>query len=439
MRISSSAIYDTNVNKLNQQQGKLLHTQQQLASGRRMLTPADDPFASARALEVSQSDSANAQFVTNRNAAKHSTAMAESILQSVTSLLQDVRTATVGDGSGVLTKSDKMSLATDLRGRYEELIGLANSTDGLGNYLFSGYQGRTTPFVKDSGGIQYVADDGQRMIQVDSSRQLATSDSGADIFMRIKNGNGKFTVDASPNNTGSGLYSQGTFTNPAQLTGHKYKIVFNVEGSGSEKKISYDVVDLTAEKVLPKDSSSTSEEVSDFDDEQVDDTGAPENEKVLSKNNRFTSGQVIDFDGVQLDITGEPAHGDEFYVAPSGNESVFKTLSDLINALQSENPLGGSTAKAQFTNSVNRALNNIDRSMENVSTIRTSLGSRLREIDALQVTGEDLGLQYKSKLSELQDVDFNKAVSDLNQQQTSLTAAQKSFKQVSDLSLFNYL
>jgi len=42
-------------------------------------------------------------------------------------------------------------------------------------------------------------------------------------------------------------------------------------------------------------------------------------------------------------------------------------------------------------------------------------------------------------LSELQDVDFNKAISELNQQQTSLTAAQKTFKQVSDLTLFNYL
>ena len=408
MRISSSAIYDTNVNMLNQQQAKLSHTQQQLASGRRMLTPADDPFASARALEVSQSDSANTQFVTNRNAAKHSTAIAESILQSVTSLLQDVRTATVGDGSGVLTKSDKMSLATDLRGRFEELVGLANSTDGLGNFLFSGYQGKTMPFVMGSGGIQYMADDGQRMIQVDSSRQLATSDSGADIFMRIKNGNGKFTLDSSTNNTGSGIFSQGTVTNPALLTGHKYKINFTVESNGGEKKTSYDVVDQSTEQVL-------------------------------SKDNRYTSGQVIDFDGVQLDISGEPANGDEFYGAPSGNESIFETLSNLINALQSENPLGGSTAKAQFTNSVNRALNNIDRGLENVSTIRTSLGSRLREIDALQVTGEDLNLQYKSKLSELQDVNFNKAVSDLNQQQTSLTAAQKSFKQVSDLSLFNYL
>lgn len=408
MRISSSVLYDTNVSQLNQQQGKLLHTQQQLSSGRRILTPADDPFASGRALEVSQSDSANTQYTTNRNAAKYSTGMAESVLQSVTSLLQDVRTSAVGDGSGVLTTPDRMALAEDLKGRLDELVGLANSTDGIGNYLFSGFQGKTQPFVKGHGGIQYVADEGQRFVQVDSSRQLATSDSGADIFMRIKNGNGKFSVDASNANVGSGVTSQGVVTNPAWLTGHDYKIRFFVDKVNGEPRTTYDVIDLSTEQVL-------------------------------SKCNPYESGKVISFDGMQLDIKGEPGDCDEFYVTRSENESVFKTLSDLINALKTESPKGGSTAAAQYTNSVNKALNNIDRDLQNISTVRTSLGSRLRELDALQVTGEDLGLQYKSKLSELQDVDFNKAVSELNQQQTSLTAAQKSFKQVSDLSLFNYL
>lgn len=408
MRISSSAIHDVNVNQLNQQQGKMLHTQQQLASGRRMLTPADDPFASARALEISQSDSANTQFVTNRNAARHSTSMAETILQSVTSLLQDVRTSAVGDGSGVLTQPDRMALAEDLRGRLEELVGLANSTDGVGNYLFSGFQGRTQPFVKGHHGIQYMADDGQRVIQVDSSRQLATSDSGADIFMRIRNGNGKFSVGASNYNKGSGIFSQGVVNNAGWLTGHDYRISFQTRLIDGEENKTYDIEDLTTQEML-------------------------------SKDNRYVDGQIISFDGMQLNIKGEPEDCDEFYITPSENESLFKTLSDLIVALKSGNSLGGAPAAAQYTNSVNRALNNIDRGLQNISTIRTSLGSRLRELDALHETGEDLGLQYKTKLSELQDVDFNKAVSELNQQQTSLTAAQKSFKQVSDLSLFNYL
>jgi flagellar hook-associated protein 3 FlgL len=301
-----------------------------------------------------------------------------------------------------------MALAEDLQGRLEELVGLANSTDGIGNYLFSGYQGKTQPFIKSHGHIQYAADDGQRFVQVDKSRQLATSDSGADIFMRIKNGNGKFSVEASNRNQGSGITSQGVVTNPQWLTGHDYKLNFAVRDVDGEQQSTYDIIDLTA--------------------------GC-----VLSEGNRYVSGDAINFDGMQLEISGDPADCDEFYVTRSENESVFKTMSDLISALKSGNPLGGSAAAAQYTNSINRALNNLDRGLQNVSTIRTSLGSRLREIDALQVTGEDLGLQYKAKLSELQDVDFNKAVTDLNLQQTSLTAAQKTFKQVSDMSLFNYL
>jgi len=408
MRISTSAIYDANVSMLNQQQAKLLHTQQQLASGRRMLTASDDPIASARALEVSQADAMNTQYDTNRKSAISSSTFAEGILQSVTNLLQDVRTSTIDAGGALGSLTNRQSIAVDMQHRLEELQGLANSTDGLGNYLFSGFQGRTLPFTNVAGAFQYNGDDGQRMIQVSSSRQLAGSDSGADIFMRIKNGNGKFTLDASPDNSGTGIVSQGVVTNPAWLTGHEYKLSFQINTVNGIPLTTYDVIDATSEQVL-------------------------------SKCNPFVSGQVINFDGMQFDISGEPAEGDEFIIKPSENESLFKTISDLITALKSENSVGGDAAKAQYTNSINRALNNIDRGLQNVSTIRTSLGSRLRELDALQVTGEDLGLQYKTKLSELQDVDFNKAVSDLNQQQTSLTAAQKSFKQVSDLSLFNYL
>lgn len=67
------------------------------------------------------------------------------------------------------------------------------------------------------------------------------------------------------------------------------------------------------------------------------------------------------------------------------------------------------------------------------------MGTRLNELDALQNAGESMGVQYKETLSQLQDVDFNKAISDLNQQKTSLEAAQKSFMAVSGLSLFNYM
>lgn len=406
MRISTSSLYNANVSLLNQQQAQMLHTQQQIATQRRILTPSDDPIAAARALEVSQSDASNSQFAINRNAVQHSASLAESILQSVTNLLHDVKTMAVQAGNGANNNSDKLTFATELSARFDELLSLANSTDGAGNYLFSGFQGKTQPFANSNTGVQYLTDDGQRMIQVSSSRQLAASDSGADIFMRVKNGNGTFNVQAAAANTGSGIVSQGTIANPALLTGHNYQVVFSVVAGVT----TYSVTDTTLGAPVPP--------------------GTP-----IS----YVSGQAISFDGVQFDVTGDPANGDVFTVAPSSNESIFKTISDLITALRTPNALGGAVAAASFSNSLNKALNNLDRGLDSVLTVRASLGTRLNELESLQSSGESMGEQYKRMLSQLQDVDFNQAISDLTRQKTSLEAAQKSFMTVSELSLFNYM
>jgi flagellar hook-associated protein 3 FlgL len=160
---------------------------------------------------------------------------------------------------------------------------------------------------------------------------------------------------------------------------------------------------------------------------------------VVSSGNAYKSGQAISFSGVQFDIQGAPANGDTFTVTPSVNESVFKTISDLIAVLNTPTPitaLGGTTG---LTNSLNRGLTNLDNALNKILTTQSSLGLRLNEIDSLQVTGDNMGVQFKQTLSQLQDVDMAKAISDLAQQQLGLTAVQKSFAKVSDLSLFNYL
>jgi flagellar hook-associated protein 3 FlgL len=399
MRISTSTIYNANVSLLNQQQAQLVHTQQQISTNRRILTPADDPIASARALDVTQADASNSQYATNRNTAQNSTSMSEGVLQSVTSLLQHVRTVAVNAGNGALNNSDKQTLVTDLSGSLEDLMALANNTDGEGNYLFSGFQGRTQPFANTNSGVQYQTDDGQRMIQVSISRQLAASDSGADIFMRIKNGNGTFTTQAAPANVGSGIVSSGAVTNPTLLTGNNYQVTFSVVAGVT----TYGVTNTTPGALVPVPVAA----------------GTP-----------YVSGQVISFDGLQLDVTGAPASGDVFTVAPSTNESIFQTISNLITALKTPSPLGGAIAAA---------ISGLDRGMDNVSTVSASLGTRLNELNALQSAGESLGVQYQQTLTQLQGLDLNKAFSDLTQQKISLEAAQKSFLTVSGLSLFNYM
>lgn len=404
MRIATSTIYDVNVAAMNRQQSQLLQTQQQVSSGRRMATPADDPAASALALNVSQADSANTQHGSNIDRAQTSLALSEGVLQSVTSLLQDVQTAAVNAGGGSLSNSDRKMLASDLQSRLDELVVLANHTDATGNYLFAGFQGNTAPFVNAAAGVQYQGDDGQRMVQVSTAGQVATNDSGADIFMRIKNGNGTFSVQPGAANTGSGIASQGIVVTPALLTGHNYQVTFNVAGGTT----TYDVTDTTTATVV-------------------------------SAGNPFTSGQSITFDGMQFDVSGTPANGDQFNVAPSANESVFTTISNLISTLNTGITPGNTGSATQYTANINRALNGLSRALDNVLTVRASMGARMNQLDSEKATVSDLGLQYQQVLSQLQDVDYNKAITDLTRQQTSLQAAQKSFLQVQNLSIFNYI
>lgn len=490
MRISSNTIFDSNVSAMTQQQARLIQTQQQVATGRRILSPADDPVAATRSLEISHSDSINTQYGANGLAARHNTSLAETALQSVTSLLQDVKVAAISAGNGAINNSDRRTIATGLNERLQELIGLANTTDGAGSYLFSGFQSSTQPFVNVSGITLYAGDDGQRAMQVSAARQLASTDSGADIFMRIKNGNGTFATQSASANVGTGVIGMGGVTNAALLTGDSYTLAFATlltqagtpnagtasisTATGSNPATHYnltftsattfDVTDVSAVPaltVLAAQPYSSGAPIT-FNGISLNVQGTPASGDVFNiappidnsytvTNNRtglpvagmmaqpYVSGQQISFDGMQFDLQGSPAAGDQFSISPSVNVSIFKTLSDLIGTLNTPVAAGNVAQSTALTKGIDNALNGMDRTLNNVLNIRSSLGLRLQELDALQASGESMGVQLKQTLSQLQDVDYNKALSDLTQQQMTLQAAQKSFVKVTGLSLFDYL
>ena len=403
MRLSTNTIHEQGVNTILKQQEALLHVQQQVSTGRRVLTPADDPTAAALALDVKQASALNTQYAENRTAAASQLGFAEGVLDGITNLIQNVQTAAVSAGNAAFSNADRLSIARELRGRFNELVGFANSSDATGQYLFSGFQGDTKPFSQTTTGVQYNGDQGERLAQIGASRQIAANSSGTDLFERIKNGNGVFVASADSTNTGSGVIDTGTVISPADLTGDNYRVSFTVVSGVT----TYDVTNTT--------------------------TGA-----TLSSGNPYTSDEAISFDGIQFSINGDPADGDQFNVAPSTNQSLFKTIDNLINVLStpvSSQP-GGS---AQLTNGLNTALQDLGNSLEHILAARASVGARLQEIEALQSVGEDTEIQLQQNLSQLQDVDIAKAISDLNQQRVFLEAAQRSFATVSGLSLFDFI
>jgi flagellar hook-associated protein 3 FlgL len=408
LRISTSAIYEAGTTQLNTLQSQMAKTQMQLSTNRRNLTAADDPIASARALEVTQSQSMNTQFGTNRGNATSSLSLVDKTLQDVTGQIQDIQSLVVTAGNGSYSQSDRQALATELEGRLTDLIGLANTTDDTGGYLFSGYKSTTQPFSQTPTGATYQGDQGQRSLQVGSSRKMPISENGNAIFEAIQTGNGRFTTAAAGSNTGSGIVSPGAVVNAAQLTGHDYEIKFAVS-TDTPPVTTYSVTDKSA--TAPAD--------------------------VVLTAQPYTEGATIAFGGMSMDVKGAPADGDSFSVQPSTKQSVFTTITRLIETLRA--PADGAAGKAALANGLNTASSNMKNALDNVLTVQASVGARMKELDNLDSTGDDLNIQYQTTLGGLQDLDMVKAISLFSQQQQTLQAAQMSFKTMSGLSLFNYI
>ncbi|QBE64835.1 flagellar hook-associated protein FlgL [Pseudoduganella lutea] len=410
IRISTQMMYDRNVSLQANLQGNLLRTQLQLAQTMRVLTPADDPVASARALEVSQSQGMNKQFEVNRQYAVASLTQVDSVMETVNGIMDEIRQGVLSAGNPGQSQADRETVARALEGQLADLLGQANTADGSGGYLFSGFKTNTQPFALTASGATYFGDQGERELQVGSGRQMAISANGSQIFEQNLTGNGTFQTKADPGNAargGTGIISPGTVIDAAALTGDNYTINFTKDATSG--LVQYSVTNTTDGSVAvpPTD---------------------------------FKAGEPITFDGMSLDIAGAPADQDVFTIEPSTNQSVFTTIRDVIAALR--NPGVGPTANSQLTNALNTANQNLQNAADNMLSVRTTAGARLREIDVLDDSGSAMDIQYTAQITDLVGLDEAgqiAAASLFQQQIASLQAAQQTFRAVTQLSLFSYI
>jgi len=226
MRISSSQLYSSAINTILGQQADLNRIQLQIASGRKILTPADDPAGSARALNLQQSASSTGQYARNIDIAESQLQFEEASLTGVTDLIQRVRELTVQGNNDSLDSSSRGQIASEIRQRFDELFALSNTRDANGEYIFSGFQSNNQSFTQNTdGSINYNGDEGQRFLQIGASRQIATGDSGADVFGLVGSGNGQFTTRQNALNTSAATIGSGGITNQNAYVAGDYSVI----------------------------------------------------------------------------------------------------------------------------------------------------------------------------------------------------------------------
>lgn len=183
MRVSTNQYQQTSTASILDQQARLSKTQQQLSTGRRILTPADDPAGAARALDMDKAVQALEQYNENIGRAEHRIKFEESVLEQVTNTLQRLRELTVQANNGTQGTSNRQMIGEEVRELHEHLIQLANTQDGTGEYLFAGTHSKTIPYPYDSetGTVEYAGGP-MRFVQVGPGRSSPTTHPGEEVF-----------------------------------------------------------------------------------------------------------------------------------------------------------------------------------------------------------------------------------------------------------------
>ncbi len=399
MRIATSQAYDATINTLMKRQREMSDSQVQLTSGKRLSSASDDPAAAARAeraLATIARVDASQRGVQASDALMTQT---EGALADAGNLLQRAREALVAAGNASYTDTERKTLSTELRSIREQLLVVANRSDGGHGFMFGGQGSQQAPFVDSPGGVQFRGSAGQARA-ADGEGLPLTVDGNA-IWLSARTGNGVFETRVI-SATGTAWVDAGTVSNPSALTGSTYTINF----SNNAGAVTYSVL---------RDGAPTAQTNVAF----VPSLGAT----------------VIEVDGMASSFTGVPANGDSFELRPSTPTlSVFAALDKAVLDLAAPGQQPAARTQQNVEN-----LSNIDAVLSKLVSARSQVGDTLNQVAN---TGERLAgqkLQAQSERSNAEDLDMVAAITEFQNRQSGYDAALKSYSMVQRLSLFNYV
>ena len=161
MRITSANAFESSLSNLQRRQQALSQAQEQLTSGKRVRRPSDDPAAAAAAERALAAESRSKAQLRALDSSRHAMQLSESALGAAGELMQQARELLVSAGNGSHTDKDRRVIGEALRGLRDDLLAVANRSDGAGRYLFGGQGADSRPLLDSPGGVAYNGASGQ--------------------------------------------------------------------------------------------------------------------------------------------------------------------------------------------------------------------------------------------------------------------------------------
>ncbi len=396
-RISSNMMYDQSVALMLSKQSKLNHLEQQLSTGKKIVSAKDDPVGSGTAVGMDRVLAELEKLGSNANTAQNRLGLQENVLSQAGELLQQVSDLTVQANNPALSNEDRKGVANELKAIKDSLLALANTTDGSGRYLFGGAADANAPFTVSNGIVSYNGDQTQRQVEVAPGTFIKDALPGSEIFMRVRTGDGTVDGAAASVNTGQAVLTD-----------------ISRDGSGSWDGSSYSLHFTAADTYEVRDARNA-----------VIGTGT------------YASGEDITFEGLRVRIEGTPAAGDTFNAGQAGTRDVFATIDQLVQTLQMDTSTqAGRTAQQ---NALQGSIRDVRRASELMIDARAAGGAQLAAADDAASLREANTVTLKTSLSQMRDLNYADAIGQYKLEGAALQAAQTIFTQMQSMSLFNMI
>lgn len=405
MRISTNLQFLRGLTNLQTSQQRLDKVQLQLTKQTRILSPADDPIGNSQVLNLNEKIGQNEQFDRNSITLENNLGREESVLSNIVTAVQRARVLAVQAGNGSYSAENREALALELRQIEQAVFDFSNTQDESGEYIFAGFQNRIQPMEFDElrDVYEYVGDDGQRTIQLSPTLKMPAGDPGSSVFTTES-----YRLDLEITNGG--------LVREVSVTDRQAAIDFQLNNwdAGDPGATEFNINFLAANSY-----------------EIVDGNGT-----VLQGPTAYNSGDSIEFNGISFQPNRDAVAGDTiaYSIGEPVARNVLTQIRDLADALE-----GSLDDKGLYRAEIASALDSFTGSIDTLTDVQASVGARLNVMESARLSNADLAIVNKKARSDISDVDYSVAVTDLIKNETIYSASQQVFSRISNLSLFDFL
>ncbi|MBD0784977.1 flagellar hook-associated protein FlgL [Vibrio sp. Y2-5] len=394
-RISSFHNYQSVQNDMRRQESKVHHNQAQLASGKKLLSAADNPLATHYIQNVTQQEEQLRQYLDAITLVRNRLEHQEVIVSNAEEFADKAKRNVMEMINGSLSPEDRGAIARQIQEISNNFINLANVQDEMGNYIFAGTKPKNQPFFRDNAGnVTYSGDDYQRKMKISNSLEIPFNTPGSKIFMEIENPFGDYEPNYDLQEGSELLLERATNSNVDDNS--SYKVTFVDMDNG---KFGY----------------------------QLERNGS------IVQADEFDGKTGIQFEGLTIAVKGQITKGDSITIEPRKTFSIFDSFKDAIEYSS------GSVSDASSTAKLHQVVEELHKAFIHLNKSHTNIGASLSTLDIQEEQHEDFKISLAKSKSQFEDLDYAEAVIEFNENSRALQASQQAFGKTKDLNLFNYI